>query len=49
MYTLTEVERSVIVDALLYSVPEDVFAQELRLDALEILQHQGMLPEEEAR
>lgn len=49
MYTLTEVERSVIVDALLYSLPEDVFAQELRRDALDILCHEGTLPEEETR
>lgn len=46
MYTLTEIERSVIIDALLYSKPEDVFASELRRDALDILQYEGTPPEE---
>lgn len=47
MLELSPSEVSTIVDALLYSSTDDVFAADLRREALEILRYQGSLPEEE--
>ena len=50
MYTITKAERSVLVDAVLYSKPDEQNPEEsseLRRDALDILQYEGTLPEDE--